>query len=329
MDIRHGMKAKTIKSVLRRKIDAWLETIEDEALRKDCKRGAIVTGGCIASMLLGEKVSDFDVYFRRYETAVAVAHYYTRRFADERKARGGVHIPISVQEMDDVRGEKRVRLVVQSAGVESAEGGQDYAYFEGRPDEAAGEYVSEVYDDPGEVADLVEATQQRAEEASAEACGYRPIFLSSNAIMLAGKVQLILRFYGEPDEIHQNYDFTHCTNYWSSKDSSLTLRPEALQALLSRTLIYQGSRYPVCSLFRVRKFVRRGWRINAGQVLKIAMQVSDLDLNDIKTLEDQLTGVDVAYFEQVLERCRMIGGDKIESAYLVEIIDRMFGELAA
>lgn len=322
----HGMKAKTIKAVLRRKIDAWLASIEDESLRAACRRDAIVTGGSIASMLIGEKVADFDVYFRSYETAVAVAQHYAAEFDKQRRLRGGIPIPITVQEMDDVRGEKRVRIVVKSAGVESQDGKADYTYFESRPDEAAGEYVSEVYDDPGEVADLVEATGDAVRETGSTP-DYRPVFLSSNAIMLSGKVQLILRFYGEPDEIHANYDFTHCTNYWCSRDGSLVLRPEALQALLARTLVYQGSRYPVCSLFRLRKFIARGWRVNAGQILKIAMQVSELDLNNIDVLEDQLTGVDVAYFAQVLERCRENGGDRIESAYLVEIIDRMFGEI--
>lgn len=37
MELKQGMKAKTIKSVLRRKIDAWLNSIEDEDLRRRCR----------------------------------------------------------------------------------------------------------------------------------------------------------------------------------------------------------------------------------------------------------------------------------------------------
>ena len=323
IEYKRGLKTKTIKSILRRKIDAWLETIDDEALRAQCKRDAIVTGGCIASMLLGEKVSDFDIYFRDYSTTVNVANYYLKKFEEARKQRGGIPIKIYVEELRDVHNEARVRYVVKSAGVESVDGGSNYDYFEGRPDHEADDYVSEIYDDPGEIADLVDDVQERLETNDTD---YRPVFLSSNAITLSGRIQLILRFHGTPDDIHKNYDFTHCTNHWQSSDNELTLRPEALQALLSRTLIYQGSRYPVCSLFRLRKFIKRGWTINAGQILKIAMQISALDLNNINVLEDQLTGVDAAYFEQILQRCRENDGDRIESAYLVEIINRMFGE---
>ena len=48
--------------------------------------------------------------------------------------------------------------------------------------------------------------------------------------------------------------------------------------LLARQLVYQGSKYPICSMIRTRKFLQRGWHINAGQYLKMAFQVSELDL---------------------------------------------------
>lgn len=92
--------------------------------------------------------------------------------------------------------------------------------------------------------------------------------MSTNAITLSHRLQIVNRFYGKPDEIHDNYDFVHCTNYWTSWDSELVLRPAALEALLTRELRYVGSKYPVCSLIRVRKFTARGWSINAGQIFE-------------------------------------------------------------
>jgi hypothetical protein len=148
--------------------------------------------------------------------------------------------------------------------------------------------------------------------------------MSTNAITLSDKIQIVLRFYGEPDEIHKNYDFVHCTNYWSSWDHKLTLHPAALEALLSRELRYVGSKYPICSVFRLRKFIHRGWQINAGQILKMCLQISQLDLGDVRVLEDQLTGVDVAYFVELVEKLKEKDPEKVNSAYLVEILDRMF-----
>ena len=94
MNDRPGFKTKTIKSIIRRKIDQWLESIEDEALRKKLAESVIVTGGCVASMLLGEDVNDFDIYLRDHDTALATAMYYLSRF--EPKQKNGIVIPLSI-----------------------------------------------------------------------------------------------------------------------------------------------------------------------------------------------------------------------------------------
>lgn len=316
------MKTKTIKQVIRAKVDAWLASIEDEAVSQIARGNAIVTGGCIASMLLKEPVNDFDVYFRTREAAIAVAKYYVARFQPEN--RNGIACAIYV----DTDKADRVRIVVKSAGIASEEGAASpYEYFEARPEGEAAEYIGEVMDDPGDIQDahdeLREATRSDAPPTDARP-RYRPVFLSTNAITLSDRVQIVLRFFGEPDAIHENYDFVHCTNYWTSWDSNLVLRQRALEALLARELVYVGSRYPVCSVIRLRKFIKRGWTINAGQILKILMQVSALDLTNVEVLRDQLTGVDCAYFTEVIAKLKENDPQKVNAAYLIEIIDRMF-----
>jgi len=319
---KHGLKSKTIKSVLRNKVNAWLETIEDEDLRKTCAKEAIVTGGSIASMLLGEDVNDFDIYFRTKGTVRRVADYYVKKFQEQRKEQGGVPVNIYVEEVKDTAGKDRVRIVVKSAGVAGEGQEKDYQYFEGvQNDHDAGEYVSEAFDPLSDVKDIADDAKTSME---GEGPKYAPTFLSANAISLRSQVQLILRFYGDPDEIHESYDFVHCMNYWESGESKLTLKPESLEALLSRTLVYKGSQYPLCSIIRTRKFVKRGWRINAGQFLKMSMQLSELDMKDHEVLEEQLTGVDVAYFAEVIEKIKEKDPERVDTAYLTEIIDRMF-----
>lgn len=101
-----------------------------------------------------------------------------------------------------------------------------------------------------------------------------------------------------------------------------------MEALLSRQLVYQGSKYPICSIIRTRKFLARGWHINAGQYLKMCFQVSRLDLRDLAVLEDQLVGVDSAYFLQLIDALqRKKESDPefvVSSTYLGSIIDRLF-----
>jgi hypothetical protein len=313
------MKPKTIKAVISKKVHELAASVEDEEIRKLILANTIVTGGCIASMLLKEKVNDFDVYFRTKEAAIAVAQYYVQRF--QIKKRSGVECAIFV-----IAEEDRVKIMIKSAGVASEDGSEKpYEYFEGSAEGAAGEYIAEVMQDPGEIEDIYEETKDMARESTDEGpTKYRPVFLSTNAITLSGRVQLVLRFFGEPDAIHENYDYVHCTNYWKSWDGELVLRQPALESLLARELFYVGSKYPICSIFRLRKFIRRNWTINAGQILKICMQISELDLTKVDVLQDQLTGVDCAYFLEVIGKLKEKDPEKVSSCYLIEIIDRMF-----
>lgn len=342
METTRGLKAKTIKGILRRKFDDFLASIEDENVRSLVADNSIITGGSIASLLIGEKVNDYDVYFTDKRTTEAVAHYYVEQFKKNpppRHKSTGNDIPISVRVEDDGTEEYethykdpdtgewhpvtktrrkpgRVKIVVKSVGV-AGESGDDgkYEYFEADPDADA--ITATTY---------VENAMKIAQDIEGDGLPkYRPVFLSSNAITLSHDMQLILRFYGDPEEIHENYDFVHCTNYWTSHNNNLTLQPAALECLLSRELRYQGSRYPVCSLFRIRKFIERGWSINAGQILKACMQVAKLDLEDTNVLEEQLTGVDAAYFAEIIKKLREKFPDgQTPSAYLLEVIDRMF-----
>lgn len=313
------MKAKTIRTVLRKKIDEWLASIEDADVRGIAAKNVVATGGCIASMLLREKVNDYDIYFRTREACIAVANYYIGRF--EPKTKKGIPCKISI----DSRDPDRVRIVVKSAGVASEDGSDlGYDYFESEEaNTAAGAYVSAVMDDPGEIEDENETLETAAQEID-EGPRYRPVFISTNAITLSHRVQIVTRFFGSPDEIHANYDFAHCTCYWKSWDDELVLRPAALEALLARELRYVGSKYPLCSLIRVRKFVGRGWSITAGQILKMVMQLNEMDLKDINVLQDQLTGVDAAYFAEILAKVKADDPEKLNAAYLCEVIDRLY-----
>lgn len=293
------MKTRTIKKVIAERMGEWFASINDENVRKLAKDNTIVTGGCIASMLLKEPVNDFDVYFRTHEAALAMAKYYVQAFKEANST--GLDISVDAHSRAD-----RIQIRVGSVGVAREIGAKE------SPEDDEG------LEEQGE---LLESSKV---DASVKGKPFRPTFISSNAIMLAGKVQLVFRFFGEPGDIHKNYDFIHCTNYWMSWNGDLVLNQAALESLLAKELRYVGSRYPICSMFRIRKFVKRGWSIHAGQMLKIAFQISELDLSNVATLEDQLTGVDVAYFIGLVATLKESNPEKVTAAYLSEILDRMF-----
>jgi hypothetical protein len=309
-----GMKRSTIKMVIHNKLTEWMNTIDDNKLVERLKKDSIVSGGCITSMLLGEKVNDYDIYFRTFETAKLVAEYYVSKYNERNGSlEGSAYTPVvKIANITNIKGdeEERIKIFVKSIGASGSE-----EYVEGEENDFTnGTPNAEILDT---AEDLVLVVRNKKEN-------YIPIFLTDNAITLKGKIQLVIRFYGEPSEIHNNYDFAHCKCYYEYFTGALHLPADALESMLSKTLVYQGSLYPIASIFRTRKFLARGWRITAGQMLKMIWQVNDIDLTKIGTLREQLIGVDSAYMGQLLVALENNKSDRIDSTYLARLIDDIF-----
>lgn len=295
------MVDKNIKSILRKKMNDWMNNVDDENIKSIIKNNTIITGGAIVSLFQNEHPKDYDIYMKDKESAKTIAQYYVDKF---NAAHEGTKA--KVREEED-----RIKIYISSRGVAS----EDDSVLE-EPFEDAVEAIAETDNVPAE--ELEEKEKPK----------YRPVFLSSNAITLSDKIQIIVRFYGNAEQIHSTYDFLHCTSWYDVKDGSLHYTPECLRAIMDKQLIYMGSKYPVCSVIRTRKFINRGFHINAGQYLKMLMQVSQLDLTDIKVLEDQLIGVDSAYFNILINslknKMEKDANFKINESYVVSIIDKIF-----
>ena len=327
------MKKSTIKVILRKRIKALLETIDPQAkidgfnIREDIKANAVITGGCIVSLLTGEKVNDYDIYFKDMDAVERIAKYYVDKFNKNKgklKSEAMRSCNPSVQRCTktNLKGESEDRVVIkiQSAGV-AGENQSTYKYFEGYGEEESDDFIGtlNVSEENMEIGqNIVDMVKDK------KAPKYRPIFMSENAISLTDKVQLIIRFSGDLDEIHRNYDFSHCMCSYDYSKHALILPSDALEAIITKTLIYKGSLYPLASLFRIRKFIKRGWSITAGQILKIAQQVGKIDFDNVEQLTEQLIGVDQAYMAQLIDEIQKNKDQKIDEIYLAKLIDEIF-----
>lgn len=331
------MKSKTIKAVLRKKFDDFVKSIDDEQVRKLVKNNSIITGGAIASMLLNEEVNDYDLYFTNKETVLAVCNYYCKEFNDRNGTHNFIVLDGTVPESEfdwsfwegDVNEKEnwyeknvtkgRIKIRVNSIGIVT-ELEDEYEEDESNDADAVVESGGSAPDVEVNMAeDNVVSNTRNMDDM------YRPVYISANAITLADDVQLIIRFFGEANEIHKNYDFEHCKCWWRSKDSKLELPSVSLECLLAKDLRYSGSKYPLASIIRSRKFIKRGFTINAGQYLKMCMELNELNLRDLSVLEDQLTGVDAFWFAKMLA---CLDNDRlkedVDNTYVFELIDRFF-----
>lgn len=57
------MKAKQAEKLLTGVMNNFLESINSSEVKTIIKEKSYITGGCIPSMLMGEFVNDYDIYF--------------------------------------------------------------------------------------------------------------------------------------------------------------------------------------------------------------------------------------------------------------------------
>lgn len=289
------MKIKTINKVLYSKLTEWLLSIKDEKLRKDVRENLLVSGGSIASMFLKEDINDFDIYIQDMDVLIRLSRHYCH---------GNV-----------LDGRRKKEYLAELPPDEIYEDGENLSEAAVRVKNLKENQVKLDVPSAGIRTEIPEDNDEK----------YIVAFLSQNAISLTGDIQIVVRFCGSPEEIHKTFDFVHATNYFTFKDGLVT-NTLALQCLLTKELRYQGSLYPLTSIIRMKKFLLRGWSINAGEILKIMFQISELDLTDPVVLEEQLIGVDIAYFAKIIEIIRTVDPTKINSGYLNGIIDKVFNQ---
>lgn len=328
------MKSATIRLMLNAEVKRILDSIKDPEVKMIASQNILVCGGAIASLLANEKVNDYDIYFKTFEAVEAVAKYYCKEFNETKGALATTAMhscnpEVRIEDRENIRGEteKRVIIYIKSAGV-AGENQTEYRYFEQEGELSADQFMESLTDGMDKMAageQLKEDIPPAGTAAATKKGKYRPVFFTDNAITLSDKAQMVLRFWGDADEIHRNYDYAHAMCAYDYANNELKLHPEALESILGRNLVYRGSLYPIASVFRIRKFLKRGWSITAGQMLKMIWQVNELNLKDSRVLREQLMGVDAAYMSQLIHvLATREPGTIVDSTYIAKVIDEIF-----
>ena len=291
------MQRKTIQKTIQSYLNTWLATITDEQLREDTKNSLVVSGGSICSLFLKEPVNDYDIYLRDINVAYRLALYYAAEVIGTDNILIGTKKDEYLKEFD-VNQHNITKVTLENL-------------------------------QPEQVKLRIQTGGQKTQHEDDGTLKFRPTFFSPNAISLSDKIQIVLRFTGTIEEIHKTFDFVHATNYFTFEEGLVT-NLEAVESILTKQLRYQGSRYPLTTIIRIKKFLKRNWNINAGEQLKVMFQISELDLTNHWTLEDQLIGVDVAYFAKIID---ILAGKKekepsfkLSYGYLCTLIDKVFND---
>lgn len=262
---------KQIEGILSSKIEEWVGSLTQTALKQNILEHYIISGGAIVSLLLGEEPNDYDIYYHDVEACYTITYHY----CEVMKSKGFtpfIHrnphvgswikpsLPGSVEIQETSNEEESIATIIATKPAKKS-----YTFYGPSQSVKKKGYGS-----------------------------YKPIHITSNSITLTDDIQIVTRVCGNPIEIHKTFDFIHCVNYYTP-ETGLVLNKFAIESILTKELKYMGTPYPICSLFRMKKFIDRGWTISHTEMLKIITDIMKTPLNK-KSLEFQLqTGLNSSW----------------------------------
>jgi hypothetical protein len=115
-------------------------------------------------------------------------------------------------------------------------------------------------------------------------------------------VQIIERFTGPPDTIFDWFDFTitHGCYCFASREFRFGFR--FFPDLAAKRLVYSGnSKYPICAMYRTKKYQDRGYSLSGATIMHIALSIVQLDIRTYHDLKQQLMGIDTMYLQNLLD----------------------------
>lgn len=159
---------------------------------------------------------------------------------------------------------------------------------------------------------------------------FTPGFVSANARTFSrpGKgrgrfvVQLITRFTGEPEDIFEMFDFTITHGCYDFHKRVFIVGPRFFPDLSARRLVYSGkSLYPICAMYRTKKYQDRGYTLSGATIMHIALCIVQLEIKTYAELKEQLMGIDTMFLQNLLaeypEAATPDFGEFIERAFKI------------
>jgi hypothetical protein len=126
-----------------------------------------------------------------------------------------------------------------------------------------------------------------------------------------------------PQALFDFYDFTICMGAYNFR--KFVLHENFFQHLSQRRLIFNHkTKYPICSLMRVRKFLERGYKISYTELIKIALSVHGLNLDSLSVLKDQLEGIDALFLKPLIDKLQDRLEEKYDLGLFLQLIEETF-----
>jgi len=116
------------------------------------------------------------------------------------------------------------------------------------------------------------------------------------------KYQVITAFYGEPGTVFDKYDFTINMGAYNPETKEFIVHEDLFEHLSQRRLVINiGTEYPISTVVRIFKYIRKGYSISGIELIKILLTVHHLDLKNFAELKKQLMGIDTMFLKPLTD----------------------------
>lgn len=110
--------------------------------------------------------------------------------------------------------------------------------------------------------------------------------------------------FGDPKTIFSYYDFTVCMAAYrfreDGKDEGFAFGDDFFKHIGQRRLVFHtGTLFPICSMLRVMKYIKKGFFITGMEILKIGLSIHALKMETYADLRRQLQGIDTAFLSDL------------------------------
>jgi hypothetical protein len=117
------------------------------------------------------------------------------------------------------------------------------------------------------------------------------------------KIQVVKLISGTAKEIIDQFDYTICMGAYDFDMEDFVLDDQFIEHIARKELYYNvNGKYPVSSLFRLRKFFKKGYTIPGTEMIKLGLCINNLKMQTYRDLKVQLQGIDILFLKDLTDQ---------------------------
>ena len=138
--------------------------------------------------------------------------------------------------------------------------------------------------------------------------------------------------FEDVSKIIETFDFTCCMGAFDCGTLQFILHSSFLPDLARRELkINVNAKYPICTLFRVKKYIAKGYKISGTECVKLALAINKLNMKNYQELKEQLNGIDTLFLKELTDK--LMSDEYREKDYdfneFLEMLDNYFEDMVS